>query len=105
MNEFKAGDLALVIKARNPENLGKVVELLRCSSESTISHQPYADGNTANDQLALCWVVKGSGILVGRKHISDLVTLESVAVCPQSHLMPLKGDFAPIKEKQEEQPA
>lgn len=105
MNEFKAGDLALVIRAKNPENVGKVVELLRYDNSQYISHAPYGPGSSLNINLEPGWLVKSEGLLIGRAYSPDNKAIETIAAFRQSHLMPLKGDFAPVKEKQEEQPA
>lgn len=97
-NNFKPGDLALVIRANHPENIGRVVELVRFDDSELIDHAPYADTYTENPERLACWLVRGdlevdriSGESVGR--ISTVL-----AAFAQYCLMPLRGDHAPDQQ-------
>lgn len=75
MSKFKPGDLALIVKAQYEENLGQVVTLVRIDwFFSFISDET-------------CWIVEGEG---------------RGCFCPESALMPLRGDFQPEQQKAKE---
>lgn len=94
MHNFKVGDLALVIKARIPENLGKVVEVVRISCDYSIG---LPDGKhwVPNESGSEFCVVTGellmdSGVL-GRVSLG-FGAFRSV------QLMPLRGNFKPEED-------
>lgn len=102
MSQLKAGDLALVIKANNPENIGRVAELIRFDDSILIDHAPYGPGRTANKDRMPCFVVRGEFVvtgLLGQKETTE------VAAIPAAWLMPLRGDFTPERKKDVEVPA
>lgn len=99
MSKFKAGDLALVIKANHEENLGKVVELLRSSNESQIDCGRHA--RTANPERLQCWVVRHESILVTNTLGFQRVVTD--AALPESWLMPLRREFQPEQQKAKEE--
>ena len=82
MSNFKAGDLALLVKATNPENLMKCVSILRRA------------GQEKHDLPGCDWVIEGA--LIG-----DAEEFQ----CPDSWLAPLRGDFQPEQQKSREAPA
>lgn len=99
-HNFKPGDLALIINAQYAENLGKVVELLRFdNSEKIAIPEEGPRCYMPNPSLVDCWVVRGD--LVGHSTLRGAITCV-VGGCPQSCLMPLRGDFAPEQQKSRE---
>lgn len=102
MNNFKPGDLALVIKANNPENVGRVVELIRYDDSELIDHAPDGPFKTRNPERLPCFVSRGRFVA------SDLFgTKTSAEVCavPVAWLIPLRGDFQPERQQSREVPA
>lgn len=101
-NNFKPGDLALIVKAHHAENIGKVVELIRYDEGELIDHAPYADIQTENPGGMPCWLVIGE-ITVTRIFGEGLgPRTTTTAAFLQSHLMPLEGDFSPEQTKSRE---
>lgn len=99
MSKFKPGDLALVIKANHEENLGKVVTLIRSTSENVID---CGDGSkTVNPNKLICWVIQHEE-LVTTNELFGFKLKSSTGACPESWLMPVRGDFQPEKEKVKE---
>lgn len=98
-HEFKPGDLALIISATNPENLGKVVELIRPSRDREIQI-PETGKWTSNPDRILYWVV--SGELVGRVSLTGVKGSRTHGAMPATRLMPLKGDEQPAQVRQAE---
>jgi hypothetical protein len=98
-NQFKAGDLALLVQAHREVNIGKTVELVRFSRDRWV---PYGDdGHTAdNSQMAPCWVINGD-IVTDQDFEDENVSLKQ-AVALECHLMPLRGDFQPEQQKARE---
>lgn len=98
-HQFKPGDLALIVRAIHSENLGKVVELIRCTSEPYIS---LADGGvTRNDGSLVCWEIKCESLTVTRGGIPTGRGTQFGAI-PEKSLMPLRGVFAPEQTKTRE---
>jgi hypothetical protein len=96
-HQFKPGDLALLIHSTHGVNLGKVVELLRCDSSEKIRIPEEGERCfTPNPDRMICWVVRGE--FVADSTMRGVVDC-AVAACPQSWLMPLRGDFAPAEQK------
>ncbi|MCP3791580.1 hypothetical protein F477_03627 [Pseudomonas sp. URIL14HWK12:I3] len=101
-HQFKPGDLALIVKAHHPENIGKVVELIRFDDGELIDHLPYADTYTENPDRLRCWLVLGE-ITVTRVAGEGLgLRTNTTAAFLERHLMPLRGDFAPEQQKAKE---
>lgn len=101
MNNFKAGDLALIVGAvKCTENIGKVVTLGSILSAGDLT----PNGRTARSNG---YVVYGDGLLISNWASGEYLFKEKSAftICRPCDLMPIKGDFATVKEKQEEQPA
>lgn len=99
MNEFKAGDLAIIIHCDDPYNLGKQVELVQFVENREVYESP--TGLTViNTSGTHVWVCAGDVEIVRGDE-----TVHGFTQKIPRNLMPLKGEFAPVKEKQEEQPA
>lgn len=102
MSKFKAGDLALIVRASIDENLGKVVELVGWSDESEIV---LSDGGRVNNPSRLrCWEVSADQLIATSMLFPDGFTTKRGAV-PEKNLMPLRGDFHTEREKSREVPA
>ncbi|MGC3515710.1 hypothetical protein ACPTJI_13140 [Pseudomonas aeruginosa] len=99
MSKFKAGDLAMVIKANHEENLGKIVTLLQSTSEEVIDCGRGA--KTSNPNRLLCWVIQHEGLVTTTAF--GFERLVTVGACPESWLMPLRGDFQPEQQKAKEE--
>lgn len=101
-HKFNPGDLALIVASILPELIGKTVELVRhVNPGERVDHEGLPWENVNDGCLA--WLVCGSGLL-------RLDTLGRIAPCPvtlisESKLMPLHGDFAPLKQKSQAVPA
>lgn len=103
MNNFKAGDLALIVGAyKCKENIGKAV---------IVSHMIDSQGRSPNGRPVLmnipCYVVYGEGLTISVWHGDQFMFTQQseYTICRPCDLMPLRGDFTHSKEKQEEQPA
>lgn len=94
--EFKPGDLALVINATHPENIGKVVELVRATNDSLITMQD--GGVVANPNNLKCWEVICGCLQVTSIMRPDGFTSRHGAT-PEKNLMPLTGDTVDALEK------
>ncbi|WP_346396791.1 hypothetical protein [Pseudomonas syringae] len=101
-NQFKPGDLALIVGAHmTPDNVGKVCELVEFLAQEQISawREPHHGMVIQNGDVHAAWVVIGAGLV-------SCFGLSGWALVDQSHLMPLRDDS--VKEKQsakEAQPA
>ncbi|MCG3026802.1 hypothetical protein DZ952_012075 [Pseudomonas aeruginosa] len=98
MSKFKAGDLAMVIKANHEENLGKVVTLLQSTSEEIIDCG--RGEKTSDPNRLLCWVIQHEGLVASTTF--GFKRLVNVGARPESWLMPLNGDFQPEQQKAKE---
>lgn len=99
-NEFKAGDLALLVKSTYGVNLGKVVELIRFDDSEIIRIPEEGERCfTSNPERLACWVVQGE--FSADSTLRGLIDCK-VAACPQSWLMPLRGDFTHEQQKTKE---
>lgn len=99
-HNFKPGDLALVINSNHCANLGQVVELLRfdCSEKVSIPEHG-ARCFTPNPDRMPYWVIRGK--FVADSTLRGVISCTVVA-CPQSWLMPLRGEFTPEQHKSQE---
>lgn len=97
MSRFKAGDLALIIRAYNPCNIGKTVELVFRSNDEAIFHGGFY---IYNEDRASCWAVNGR-LAVRSIFGGDVIYVDGSA-CPESWLMPLRGDFTPEEMREME---
>lgn len=102
MNQFKAGDLALVVSASHSDNLGKVVELVQFTTDEIIVLQD--GGQVANPKMLACWEISAESLFATSKLRPEGFSTNRAAI-PERNLMPLRGDFAPDQQKQNEVPA
>ena len=96
-NQFKEGDLALIVGAFSmTQNIGKVVELV----QFVVSGETYVapDGVTYRHEGLACWVVVGDGVVCR----SSCEIFNDFGLHIPEHLMPLRGDYAPECSKHEE---
>jgi hypothetical protein len=99
-NQFKPGDLALIVGANTlVQNIGKVVELSTFVRDSDIYVGP--DGNVYRHSDADCWVVRGEGV----QFWTEEGVYDGFGLCEPRHLSPLRGDFQPERQKSREVPA
>lgn len=98
-NQFKPGDLALVIRCKLvPEMVGKCVELCECVHPNETSFHP--GGPWINDGDEPCWIVAGDGLL--SNSVRQGVAPHPFSMLPESHLRPLRGDFQPEQQQKKE---
>jgi hypothetical protein len=93
---FKPGDPAMIINAANQDNIGKVVDLVRCTNDHFIP-LPEISSKAWSSNLAgaTCWVVSSSELFANS--IRDGVRVEGFGVLPESWLMPLRDDDLPAE--------
>jgi len=98
MHNFKPGDLALVVGfTKSSSLLGKVVEV----------SQRICPGHTFKGPDGMDRLLRGTNpcwIVVGENIVSIDGNRGWAAVC-EHNLMPLRGDFAPERQKSQELPA
>lgn len=105
MHEFKTGDLALIVVDENPDRIGKCVELVRLVQSNEWYIPPVECelplGMVHNASGSAVWLVLGdvSSTTYGGQLIQGFCQK-----CP-TRLMPLRGDFAPERQKSQELPA
>lgn len=102
MNQnIKAGDLALVVGAfRITENIGKTVRVEEFLTEGQVSLWADEEGRPArNDCGGGGWLVSASGLESGCKG------RKGFALINPKHLMPLRGDRSPTRQKAQQVPA
>lgn len=84
-HQFKPGDLALVIKSRAPQHIGRCVEILDVLLDDLEIYQYLGETHEGDADLSLSAFIR----------FDDF----GVWMIRQSHLMPLRGDFAPERQK------
>ncbi len=92
--EFKPGDLAMIVNATIPENIGKCVELVYVTRESGVV-MPINGINYVLDNKhgGEHWLVSGN-LRLARILGGELLTTD-VGMVPTAWLMPLRGDENP----------
>lgn len=100
-HNIKAGDLALVVGAfRITENIGKTVRVEEFLADEQVSRWTDEKGRpTRNDGDSGGWLVSGSGLESGCKG------RKGFALIDPKHLMPLRGDLSPSRQKAQQVPA
>lgn len=102
MHNFKAGDLALIVVDENPNRIGKCVELVRLVQPDEWYRPPVeCDLLVNNTSGSAVWLVLGD---VSCTTYGGQLIRGFCQKCP-SRLMPLRGDFAPERQKSQEVPA
>ena len=91
-NQFKAGDLALIIRCSYEQNVGKCVELVELVPPGGIYKT--SNGLVKNMAPVNVWHVVGAGVQgsSGAGHVQKF----------ERNLMPLRGDYAPESSRREE---
>jgi len=90
-NQFKPGDLALIVSVSRPEfsrNLGRVVEVIEI--------------DPADQDFDVR--ISAEGLVCGSRFVPDRF-VDNNAWAHHSWLMPLRGDFQPERQKSQEVPA
>lgn len=93
-HQFKPGDLALIINTiKRPENVGKSCELVAFMVPGERLEFDY-DGRKSITHIGAnpAWLVAGDDV-IGSSGAAGF------ALVRPSHLMPLRGDFAPEQQK------
>lgn len=99
-NQFKPGDLALIVGANYLiQNIGKVVELSAFVRDGDLYAGP--DGQVYRHSDADCWVVRGEGV----QFRTDDEVCEGFGVCEPRHLMLMPGTKEPERQQSREVPA
>ncbi|WP_134943449.1 hypothetical protein [Pseudomonas syringae] len=97
-NQFKPGDLALIVGAHmTPDNVGKVCELVEFLAQEQIStwREPHHGMVIQNGDVYAAWVVIGAGL-------ASSFGLSGWALVDQTHLMPLRDDSVKEQQKSKE---
>lgn len=100
-HNFKPGDLAMIVGAFClPQNIGKTVVLEELLGDGQISAwRDPADGcHIHNTAGSAGWIVIGEGL-------SSWCGGDGWCLVDSKHLMPLRGDFTPERQKCREVPA
>lgn len=100
-NEFKPGNLALIVNSDSPENIGKTVRLVELIAPDGCGFTH--EGVHFSPRKVVTWIVE---TLDGSKSLSggyiEREIMVSSGPCRQKWLMPLRGDFAPEQQKSRE---
>lgn len=97
-HNFKSGDLAMIVGAYNvPDNIGKQCELIEYLRVDDISDwvDPSDGLRVQNSAGAPGWLVVGHGL-------KSWCGGNGWVLADARHLMPLRGDFIPDKQKSRE---
>lgn len=100
MKTFEVGDFALIVAgSASLVNIGRTVLLVECLGMPRTYE--WLGKHYTNIKQDVIWIIDSQGDpLVTR--FGDCATRGPIS---QSKLMPLRGDFQPEREKQQEQPA
>jgi len=100
-NQFKAGDLAMIVGANSlTQNIGKQCQL----REFVLSGDCYVAPNGVvyrHDDVP-CWTLVGEGLVAV---VEGEVVQLGFCIHEPRHLMPLRDDFAPTGQKSKAVPA
>lgn len=100
-HKFNPGDLAIIVGSNRgiSPNIGKAVSLtIKLATESGFN---LPDGRHVKNKGPECWLVEGSD-LSASLNSGGWIDLGGVALVEERHLMPLRGDFAPVQAKSRE---
>ena len=82
----RPGDLAIVVEAFNPENLGRIVKVLR-------PHQP--SGPLGMYDQEPIWDIESDCLMVWT--VGEKVYRKRLGPCPDNQLQPIRGQKSPAK--------
>lgn len=97
-NNFKPGDLALIVGCRkDPVDIGKCVELVEFMEPGAISEwrAPSHGKRVENCTGFRVWLVASDALLSSSG-------CHGYTLCQEKHLQPLRGNFAPEQQKAKE---
>ncbi|WLH05409.1 hypothetical protein [Pseudomonas lurida] len=98
-HNFKPGDLALIAKADHDENIGRVVELLFSVEDGERYQTP--DGVMARNVAGTAiWVVSACSLF--HHHPLKGWYVAGWTQKAPCNLLPLRGDFVPVQQKDRE---
>ena len=101
-NQFKPGDLALIVGANSMfQNIGKACELIQLVEMGELYTAP--NGVLYQHADSACWVVTGDGLC--RWFEDGSIEQSDWGLCEPRHLRSLRGDFQPERQKSREVPA
>lgn len=101
MHNFKPGDLAMIVGAFNvPQNIGKTVVL-----EEFLQVEQVSNWRDPSDGMRLQNAAESAGWLVLGEGVKSWCGADGWVIADPAHLMPLRGDFAPERQKSQELPA
>lgn len=92
MSQFKVGDLALVIKSTESEDIGKSVSIEELYTDDGENDHVFGDVSFEADTP-------------GEKCAVVLCAKNGIEAYSVDSLMPLRGDFQPERQKSQELPA
>ncbi len=81
------GDLAIVVESFNPENLGRIVKVVK-------PHEPV--GPLAMHDLEPIWDIESENLMIWSE--GEKIIKQHVGPCPDKQLQPLRGRKLPSKE-------
>ncbi|KTT56420.1 hypothetical protein NS337_03550 [Pseudomonas oryzihabitans] len=99
-HNFKPGDLAMIVGAFSvTQNIGMACELVEHLEPEQVSQWRDQDGyRQQNGDTGPAWIVIGEGL-------ASWCGGDGWCLVDSKHLMPLRGDFAPERQKSQEVPA
>lgn len=100
--ELRAGGLALIIRANNPENVYRTVTLMHSCSDIWVATPDDPQGPIYNPEQLLAWVFHCEA-LVNRRVQDNEVYLTNYGAMPASWLIPLDDPNAMNLEKLKEE--
>lgn len=97
-HNFKPGDLVLIVGATtDTKNIGKMAELVELVPPLTFSCFVLPQGFRAfHDEPDACWLLAGDSL------IQEDPSCNGFGIRSPRFLMPLRGDFAPERQKETE---
>lgn len=106
MHNLKPGYPALIVGAfRSPRNIGKTCELVEQLAAGQSSNWTSPEGcRVRSSDYREAWIVIGEGV-EGWSDSPAWADSSGWALVDPKHLMPLRGDFAPERQKSQELPA
>lgn len=100
-NQFKPGDLALIVACKVPELIGRVVELVEMIPAGGATKG--GDREWINQTNAAAWLVTGAGLFC--LTVKGNIEPDTFTSISERKLMPLRGDLQPERQKSQEVPA